>query len=69
VIIGGEFAEAGDLLLDPIRVAVEQRAISPAGSAVRITQSELGERAEVLGAAAIQLARAPEALARRMALV
>jgi predicted NBD/HSP70 family sugar kinase len=67
VIIGGELAAAGDVLLEPIRAAIAQAAVAPAAVAVRVTASELGERAEVLGAAAIQLARAPEALARRMA--
>jgi hypothetical protein len=34
---------------------------------VEIVQGALGEHAEVLGAAAIQLAQAPEALASRLA--
>ena len=66
VIIGGELAVAGDVLLDPIRAAVERRAVAPAARDVRIAQGALGENAEVLGAAAIQLARAPEALAARL---
>ena len=67
VIIGGELAEAGDVLLDPIRAAIERRAVPPAAAAVRVIAGELGERAEVLGAASIQLARAPQALAARLA--
>ncbi|WP_170178843.1 ROK family transcriptional regulator [Solirubrobacter pauli] len=67
VIIGGELAAAGDVLLDPIREAVEQRAVPPAARAVRVIRGTLGEHAEVLGAAAVQLARAPEALAGRLA--
>ena len=67
VVIGGELAGAGDVLLEPIRAAVVETAVAPAVAAVRVVAGELGERAEVLGAAAIQLARAPEALARRMA--
>ena len=67
VIIGGELAGTGDVLLDPIRDAVQQQSVSPAAGAVRVVQSALGDRAEVLGAAAIQLARAPEALAARLA--
>jgi hypothetical protein len=66
VIIGGELAGAGDVLLDPIRAAVRRRALAPAAQAVKIVCGELGEHAEVLGAAAIQLSRAPEELARRL---
>lgn len=66
VIIGGALAAAGDILLDPIRRAVEQRAIAPSARTARITKSALGDRAEVLGAAAIQLDRAPQALANRL---
>ncbi|MBE2320795.1 ROK family transcriptional regulator [Solirubrobacter sp. CPCC 204708] len=67
VIIGGELAAAGDTLLEPIREAVDRRAILPAARAVRVVRGSLGEHAEVLGAAAVQLARAPEALAGRLA--
>ena len=38
-----------------------------APQAVRVVTSELGERAEVTGAAAMQLSRAPVALAERLA--
>ncbi|MDA0167339.1 ROK family transcriptional regulator [Solirubrobacter ginsenosidimutans] len=67
VVIGGELSATGDVLLEPIRAAVERRVIAPAASAVRVVTSELGERAEVTGAAALQLARAPVALAERLA--
>jgi predicted NBD/HSP70 family sugar kinase len=67
VIVGGELADAGDVLLDPIRAAIERSAVSPAAAAVRVAAGELGTRAEVLGAASIQLARAPQALAERLA--
>jgi predicted NBD/HSP70 family sugar kinase len=67
VVIGGELAAAGDVLLDPIRESVERRAVPPAARAVRVIRGTLGEHAEVLGAAAVQLARAPEALAGRLA--
>ena len=67
IVIGGELSRAGDVLLDPIRESVRRRCVAPAAAAVRIVVSPLAERAEVLGAAAIQLARAPEALARRLA--
>jgi predicted NBD/HSP70 family sugar kinase len=67
LIIGGELSEAGDVLLDPIRAAIERSALPPAANAVRVVPAELGTRAEALGAASIQLARAPQALAERLA--
>jgi len=66
VVIGGELAAAGDVLLDPIRESVELRAVPPAARAVRVIRGTLDAHAEVLGAAAVQLARAPEALAARL---
>ena len=66
VIIGGELAAAGETLLEPIREAVERRSVPPAANAVRVVRGTLGEHAEVLGAAAVQLSRAPEALAGRL---
>ena len=67
VVIGGELAPAGETLLEPIRAAIERRVIAPAASSVRVVPSMLGERAEVTGAAAMQLTRAPQALAERLA--
>jgi len=67
VVIGGELAPAGETLLEPIRAAIERRVIAPAASSVRVVPSTLGERAEVTGAAATQLTRAPQALAERLA--
>jgi predicted NBD/HSP70 family sugar kinase len=50
IVIGGELSAAGDVLLDPIRTSIERHAIRPAADDVRVVRSELGERAEVLGA-------------------
>ena len=69
VVIGGELADTGSVLLNPIRKAIDERAVSPAAAAVRVITGELGDRAEVLGAATTQLARAPEALANRLSLL
>src|SRR3954470_10051701 len=66
VVIGGELAGAGTVLLDPLRVAIQRRAIAPAVAVVRVTEGALGPRAEVLGAAALLLSQAPHALARRL---
>jgi predicted NBD/HSP70 family sugar kinase len=67
VVVGGELAEAGDVLLNPIRRGIDEGSVVPAASSVRVIAGELGERAEVMGAATTQLARAPEALASRLA--
>jgi predicted NBD/HSP70 family sugar kinase len=66
VVIGGELAAAGEVLLEAVRAEIERRAVPPAAAAVRVTPGALGEQAEVLGAAALPLARAPELLARRL---
>jgi predicted NBD/HSP70 family sugar kinase len=66
VVIGGDLAGAGEVQLDPLKTAIERRAIAPAVAAVRVTRGELGEKAEVLGAAALLLSQAPHALARRL---
>lgn len=50
VIIGGGVAEAGDLLLEPIRKTIKERAMVIAGSTVEIVPAELGNSAGVIGA-------------------
>ncbi len=67
LVIGGELSEAGEVLLEPIRDAIARSAMPPAAAAVRVVGAELGTRAEALGAASIQLSRAPQALAERLA--
>jgi predicted NBD/HSP70 family sugar kinase len=54
VLVGGELAQAGDLLLEPLREAVGRSAIA-ATREVPIRAGVLGERAEVLGAVALVL--------------
>lgn len=50
VIIGGGVAAAGDLLLDPIRKTIKERAMVVAGNSVEIVPAELGNSAGVIGA-------------------
>ena len=50
VIIGGGVAAAGDLLLDPIRKTIKERAMIVAGNSVEIVPAELGNSAGVIGA-------------------
>lgn len=54
VIIGGGFgAAAGDLLLEPARVAARGEARPPADETLRIVQAELGGSAGLIGAALV----------------
>ena len=50
VIVGGGVAECGDLLLEPIRKTIKERAMVVAGASVEIVPAELGNSAGVIGA-------------------
>ncbi len=50
VVIGGGFAAAGDLLLDPARERVHREALEPARDLVRIVPAVLGPEAGLVGA-------------------
>jgi glucokinase len=56
VVIGGGAAAAGDLLLDPAREVVAQRALRPSRDHVRIVPAALGEEAGMVGAGLFALA-------------
>jgi glucokinase len=51
IIVGGGVAKMGNLLLEPVRQVVSERAFKLAAGAVRIVPAQLGEDAGVLGAA------------------
>jgi glucokinase len=53
VVIGGGFAEAGELLLDTARKVVAERALPPAKDEARIVMAELGSEAGLIGAALV----------------
>jgi len=55
IIVGGGVAELGELLLDPARQVVRERAFPVSTRAVRIVPAELGDEAGVLGAAVFAL--------------
>ncbi len=59
IVVGGVVGTAGAPLLDGIRESVDRYAQPGTAEAVRVTASELGERAEVLGALTLALAGAP----------
>ena len=67
VIVGGQLAGAGEVLLQPVREVIARQAVAPAANSVRVVAGKLAEQAEVRGAAAIQLALAPYTLASRVA--
>jgi glucokinase len=50
IVVGGGFAAAGDLLLEPARKRVAREALSPAREFVRIVRAELGTAAGLVGA-------------------
>lgn len=54
VVVGGDLAQAGDLLLDPLREQLRRSAIAAIRD-VPVVAGVLGERAEVLGAVALVL--------------
>jgi glucokinase len=54
VVVGGGVVAAGDLLLDPARAVVRQRALVPANE-VRIVPARFGEESGMLGAALLAL--------------
>jgi glucokinase len=51
VIVGGGVAQMADLLIEPARQVVEERAFKLSAQAVRIVPTQLGDEAAVLGAA------------------
>ncbi len=55
VVLGGDLAEAGELVLGPIRESVSRYAIPSAARQLEVVPGALGGRAEVLGALALVL--------------
>ncbi|MGW7354305.1 ROK family transcriptional regulator [Streptomyces sp. Z26] len=55
VVLGGDLAEAGDLVLDPVRDSVARYAIPSAARQLTVAPGTLGGRAEVLGSLALVL--------------
>ncbi len=55
VVLGGGVMAAGDLLLEPVRAVVAERALPPAREEVRVVRAAFGEQAGMIGAAALAL--------------
>jgi predicted NBD/HSP70 family sugar kinase len=66
VVVGGELAQAGDVLLGPLRKIVQRSAIA-ATREVPVVAGVLGERAEVLGAMALVLRESQRFVAKPQA--
>lgn len=67
IVVGGDLAAAGPRLIPPIERAIRRYALAPAAEAVTVVPGELGDYAEVRGAAGMVLAHAPRILADRLA--
>jgi predicted NBD/HSP70 family sugar kinase len=66
IVVGGALAEAGQVLLDPLRTAVRHYALRPAADEIDVVAGQLGERAELLGAIALVIAQSDRALSGRI---
>ncbi|HEY4456883.1 MAG TPA: ROK family transcriptional regulator [Pseudonocardiaceae bacterium] len=62
VVVGGDLAEVGDLIFEPIRRAIRRYALPTVAEQVSVVPGALGAQAEVRGAAALVLATAPTRL-------
>ncbi|MEV5703745.1 ROK family transcriptional regulator [Actinoallomurus sp. NPDC052274] len=65
IVVGGEFAAVGPRLFGPMERAIRRHALAPAAEDVTVVPGELGDQAEVRGAAGMVLAHAPRILAER----
>jgi glucokinase len=55
VVIGGGVIAAGDMMLEPVRQVVRERALAPSRDDVRVLPSRFGEESGMLGAALLAL--------------
>jgi predicted NBD/HSP70 family sugar kinase len=64
IVVGGDLAAAGPLLIEPLRDAMRRGAVHSAAEDASVVEGTLGERAEVLGAVALVLRRGADLLRR-----
>jgi predicted NBD/HSP70 family sugar kinase len=62
IVVGGELAGAGDLLLDGVRESISRAALPAAAGSARLVAGILGDRAQVLGALALVVSEADRSL-------
>jgi predicted NBD/HSP70 family sugar kinase len=66
VVIGGDLAPAGEILLGPVRESIRRYALPAATERLEVVAGVLGERANVLGALALAIAQSEEIVAARL---
>ncbi|MGZ4198713.1 MAG: ROK family transcriptional regulator [Thermoleophilia bacterium] len=66
VVVGGRLAEAGELLLAPMRESVRRYAIPAATDEAQVVRGALGERAELLGALILVIGKSDRAFSGRV---
>ncbi|MDA0180075.1 ROK family protein [Solirubrobacter phytolaccae] len=66
VVVGGELAAAGPLVMAPLEAAIHRRAFPAAADAARLVVGELGPRAELLGASTLHLPGLAASLVERL---
>lgn len=62
LVVGGDMAQAGDMLLDAIRTGLRRYALGSLGATVELRTALLGDRAPVLGAVLLALDHVEPAL-------
>jgi predicted NBD/HSP70 family sugar kinase len=67
LVVGGDLAVAGDLLLDGVRESIGHAALPAAAEGATVVVGVLGERAEVLGAIALVMSEANRTFPTRLA--
>jgi len=55
LVIGGDMAQAGDFLLEPVREGVRRHALASVSSTLQMSVSSLGDRSGVIGALLLAL--------------
>jgi glucokinase len=55
IVLGGQVAQAGDLLIKPLQARVHELCLAAANSSLRITQSSFGSEANIVGAVTLAL--------------
>ena len=68
LVVGGDLAAAGDLLLDGVRDIIGRAALPAAAEAAEVVAGVLGDRAQVLGALALVVSEADRAFPTRLAM-